>query len=195
MRGDDTGPMHRTLAMRDGPSPAALADQTQAPESVARLFREHGRFVMRAVLRLGVAERDAQDVCQEVFLTALRRHADFGTGRETTWLYGICLRVAANHRRKAHRRYEETQAEVVAPTDTPATEQEIDARRLMRRLDAALERLPRKKREVFVLFEFAEREMEEVAAILGIPLKTCYSRLYAARAELQADLATPGGRP
>lgn len=176
-------------------SEAVPAAAVEAPQAVAaRLFAAHARFVARGLARLGVAEHDVQDACQEVFLTAFRRQGAFrGESRETTWLYGICLRVAANYRRKRQRRREELRAEVTHADAAQPPEAAIDVRRLANQLDAALERLSEKKREVFVLFEFAEREMEEVAEIVGVPLKTCYSRLYAARSELQADLARQRG--
>jgi len=181
--------MHRPLAAQAAHDDAR-ATPSDATLAAARLFMAHGPFVLRVLPRLGVAEQDAQDVCQEVFLTAFRHHDRFdGTSRETTWLYGICLRVAANHRRKGYRRREQPHAEVPSGTHVDDSEAVLDARRLSHLLDAALERLPLKKREVFVLFEFAERDMEEIATIVSAPLKTCYSRLYAARAELQADLA------
>jgi RNA polymerase sigma-70 factor (ECF subfamily) len=187
----DDSSMHRSLTLEDdAPLPAARLNT--ASEATERLFVAHGRFVLRVLLRMGVAEQDARDLGQEVFLTVFRKHGEFlGDSRETTWLYGICLRVAANYRRKGHRRLEQLHAAipVTAPAHEQGHEHEIDARRLMCSLDAALERLPPKKRDVFVLYEFAEREMEEISEILGAPLKTCYSRLYAAREELKADLA------
>ena len=48
-------------------------------------------------------------------------------------------------------------------------------------LDRALEMLDDEKREVFVLFDLEELPMNDVAAMLRCPIKTAYSRLYAAR--------------
>ena len=186
--------MPRTLLLEAAPAVAVSASEDTPQVAAARLFAAHARFVVRVLARLGVAEADVQDACQEVFLTAFRRHDAFHVGRrETTWLYGISLRVAANHRRRHRRKPEELRAEVAVEHALPEPEVALDARRLASALDAALERLPEKKREVFVLFEFAEREMEEIAKIVGAPLKTCYSRLYAARSELQADLVRSRG--
>jgi RNA polymerase sigma-70 factor (ECF subfamily) len=180
----------RSALLTPGSTLAEARPHEDARVAASRLFEAHGRFVARALARLGVRDADLQDACQEVFLTAFRRHDAFdAASRETTWLYGISLRVAANHRRKQRRSREELHAEVVPEATARVTEESLDARRLARRLDAALERLPRKKREVFVLFEFAEREMREIAKIVGAPLKTCYSRLHAAREALRDDLA------
>jgi len=41
---------------------------------------------------------------------------------------------------------------------------------------------------VFVLFDVEGLAMEEVAQIMGCPLQTAYSRLYAARRKVEASL-------
>ncbi len=60
-------------------------------------------------------------------------------------------------------------------------------------LDSALERLPSKQREIFVLFEVEELSMSEIAQLLGCPEKTAYTRLYAARRNLTRQLARHAG--
>jgi DNA-directed RNA polymerase specialized sigma24 family protein len=44
------------------------------------------------------------------------------------------------------------------------------------------------KRTVFVLHEFGELSMLEISEVVGSPIKTCFSRLHAARRELRALL-------
>jgi RNA polymerase sigma-70 factor (ECF subfamily) len=52
-------------------------------------------------------------------------------------------------------------------------------------LDAVLDTLDEDKRTVFVLYELEELQMMEVAAIVGCPLQTAYSRLHAARRQVE----------
>ena len=55
---------------------------------------------------------------QEVFIVVHRRLDSYDeVSRITTWLYGICMRVAAGHRRKAHVRRERAVSEV--PEESP----------------------------------------------------------------------------
>ena len=148
-------------------------------------MREHGVFVWRTLRRLGVREADVDDVCQEVFVVVNRKLAEFEPRASLkSWLYGICVRTAAAHRRKAPVRRE-------VPTESPeqgATERGPDAtlesRQGLAMLDRALDALDADKREVFVLFEIEEVAMSEVASILGCPLQTAYSRHAAARAQV-----------
>jgi RNA polymerase sigma-70 factor, ECF subfamily len=172
-----TAAQQSTVIEGEPPSAAAvsLRDRTTA------LFSEHGRFVWRVLRRLGVMEADVEDVCQDVFLTAHRKLADFeerSTSR--TWLYGICLRVAANYRRRSYRRRERSIETLDEPSAGPSSSGLEVAE-----LDRALARLSEVKRTVFVLYEFGELSMAEVAEVVGSPVKTCFSRLHAARRELR----------
>ena len=70
--------------------------------SMRQIFDEHARYIWRTLRHLGIPEADAPDLCQEVFVTVHRRLASFeGRSSLRTWLYGICIRVASEHRRYA----------------------------------------------------------------------------------------------
>jgi RNA polymerase sigma-70 factor (ECF subfamily) len=74
---------------------------------VERIFREHGSFVWRTLRRLGLNESDADDLCQEVFVIVHRKLGEFEQRSSMrTWLYGIAVRVAIAHKRRAHVRRE-----------------------------------------------------------------------------------------
>jgi RNA polymerase sigma-70 factor (ECF subfamily) len=159
---------------------------------VAALFREHGGLVERALRRAGVAERDLPDARQEVFIVVLRKLGGFEHRcRLSTWLYAIAVHVASDYRRKAYRRHERLGPERQQgcdPDALDALEQRERLEHVLRRVDA----LPPAQREVFVLHELFELSMAEVAARLRCPLKTAFSRLYAARRQLQAELRACG---
>ena len=53
-------------------------------------------------------------------------------------------------------------------------------------LDLALDTLDEKKRAVFVLYEIEQLSMNEVAQVLECPLQTAYSRLHAAREQVES---------
>ena len=157
--------------------------------SFERVFQEQAPYVWRALRRLGVAEADADDVCQDVFLVVHRKLATFGGSSLRTWLYGICLRVASEHRRRPHRRREEVVEAVPDPGVAPSQEDDVERRRALALLDEALSLLDDDKRAVFVLFELEQVPMVEVAEAAGCPLQTAYSRLYAARKIVEEALA------
>jgi RNA polymerase sigma-70 factor (ECF subfamily) len=145
------------------------------------LFETQARFVWRVLARLGIPNADLPDVSQEVFLSAHRLLATFEHRcAVTTWLYGISLRVASTHRRRLFRRREEVTAE---PPEGVAQVTSLNAEAAVQRarLERVLYELPEEQANVFILYELEELTMSEVAAALGYPLQTAYSRLYAAR--------------
>lgn len=155
----------------------------------ADVFREHAPYVWRAMRRLGVREADAEDLCQEVFVVVHRKLAEFeGRSSMRTWIYGICVRVARDHRRRAHVRREQPTEHV--PEERRSAPQLAELLRSEARalLDAALETLDDDKRAVFVLYEIEGLEMKEVAEAVGCPLQTAYSRLHAARKRVTATV-------
>ncbi len=163
----------------------ALSLSSAPALDTASLFREHARYVWRALRRLGVREADIEDVCQEVFVVVHRRLHDFeGRSSAGTWIYGIAVRVASDYRRRAsHVREVVTES----PPDQLSRDDPHDALAAYQAratLDQLLDQLDDDKRAVFVLFEIEELPMQEVAQALGCPLQTAYSRLHAARAKV-----------
>src|SRR5262249_9772535 len=95
-------------------------------------------------------------------------------------------------RRRAHRRREETVAEVpeTAISDDDRSPEQVAAQRQARaRLGAALDGMDLEKRAIFVMFELDEVSGEEIAEILGVPLGTVDSRFHAAGKAFRRALA------
>jgi RNA polymerase sigma-70 factor (ECF subfamily) len=155
-----------------------------APEFRA-LYDQHFDFVWRALRRLGVKEPDVFDLAQKVFLTAHFKLSEFeGRSRVTTWLFGICQRVASDHRRSAPvRREVVTEAgELELLGRLPASQlAHAEARQRALVAEAILDRLPEAQRVVFVLFELEEMSGEAIAELLAVPVGTVRSRLRLAR--------------
>jgi RNA polymerase sigma-70 factor (ECF subfamily) len=156
--------------------------------TLREIFDAHAAYVLRSLRHLGVAESDIEDVGQEVFVTVHRRLSSFeGRSKLRTWLYGICLRVASDYRRRAHVRRERATADPARDLPEPderAPDAQVQARAELR---ALLDQLDEDKRAVVVLYEIEGFSMKEVAEMLGCPLQTAYSRLHAARDRMVAE--------
>ena len=158
--------------------------------TLAAIVEEHGPFVWRTLRRLGVGPGYVEDVAQEVFLVVHRRLADYdGRSGMRAWLYGICAKKGAEHRRRAWFRRERPVAEAPETAIPPDQPEAMERREARAQLEAILGELDPKKRDVFVLFELEEMSLAEVAAAVGCPLQTAYSRLHSARALVQASIA------
>jgi RNA polymerase sigma-70 factor (ECF subfamily) len=155
----------------------------------SKIFSEHVRYVWRALLGLGVAEADVQDASQHVFLVLHAKLGRYdGSCPLRTFIYGICLRIASDYRRRRKRAHEHP-VETLPERAVPASQlTDVAARQALERLQGVLERLPEAQREVFVLFELEELTMVETAQAMGCPLFTAYARLRSAHQALAREL-------
>lgn len=179
---------------RPGPdaSDAALVAWIAAGDTRALgvLFDRHAAAMRRLVSRLGLRDTDAEDVVQTTFLDVMRTASAFdGRADARPWLLGMAAMRVRRHRRSFARlaaRLARFGSEPVREVPTPECEtaERLEARRAL----AALERLSEKKREVFVLVALEGLSCEDVAAQIGIPVGTIWTRLHHARAELRAML-------
>jgi RNA polymerase sigma-70 factor (ECF subfamily) len=163
------------------------ASAASARDALPAIYDAHFEYVWRALRALGVAEAQAEDAAQDVFVTAHRRLPEFeGRSSVRTWLYAIALRTARKYR--AARKTEPLDAEEVEGSGaTP--EQAAVARDDARLLEAALAELDYDKREVFVLAELEELTAPQIAEITGAPVNTVYARLRAARQRVAKTVA------
>jgi len=167
----------------------------------AGVYREHADFVWRSLQHLGVPSADLEDLLQEVFIVVHRKVGGFeGQSRITTWLFGICLRVASRHRRRAFFRFERQTTDVPERIDPSTPEDRVTDEQRKSILERALGRLSLEQRAVFVLFELEGHSCQEIAELTSIPLGTVHSRLHHARKHVKKSLlkggfAVPKGTP
>jgi RNA polymerase sigma-70 factor (ECF subfamily) len=165
--------------------PDSAPENAASDESFQQLFDRHAPLVWRALRHLGVREADIADQCQEVFVVVFRRRESF-EGRSTidTWIYGICLRVASEYRRRAYFRREVVQGDVDLGEVEPSQAVEVEQLRWRERLRQLLDTLDEAQRDAFVLYEIEGLSMKEIAEIMQCPLQTAYSRLRLARSAI-----------
>jgi RNA polymerase sigma-70 factor (ECF subfamily) len=202
-----TGSVPRVLAITDASEAGAVAadahghgqgqgqGQGNVPLPTFReVFEAHVRYVWRSLLGLGVNEADVPDASQQVFLVVHARLTAqrVPAGALRTFVYGVCLRVAADFRGRAHRRHERLCATPPEPVTVATQEQTVGVREALQTLETVLAQLPAPQRDAFVLYEIEELEMAEVASALGCPLQTAYSRLHAARKCVMVAFAEAG---
>jgi RNA polymerase sigma-70 factor (ECF subfamily) len=161
-------------------------------EAFRELFRRHRADVARLAYRMlgasrGCSPADLEDLIQEVFLQVHKSLSDFrGQSKFTTWLHRVTVNVVLMNRRAARSR-PVFAAELVGEHEPDSgIRPDEDAARL-RRLEAfrrVLDRLPEKKRTVFVLHELEGVAPAEIATIVDAPVLTVRTRLFYARREV-----------
>ncbi|MFZ6180750.1 RNA polymerase sigma factor [Nannocystis pusilla] len=168
-------------------SAAAQAAAPPSPALVA-VYREHFQFVWRSARRLGAPAAALDDVVQDVFLIVARRLTEFrGEASMRTWLFAITMRVVQVHRRSASRHLRRVEAFAEAHAEGGGSDPYArkDATDTLLKL---LDQLDDERRAVFVLAELEGMTAQEIAAGLALNVNTVYSRLRAARQQLERAL-------
>jgi RNA polymerase sigma-70 factor (ECF subfamily) len=148
-------------------------------------------FVWRSLCRLGVPDAQIDDAVQDVFVVVHRRLDDF-EGRSTvkTWLFGIALRVARDHRRAiGRRRARETMADLPEEPSGDSPLENAAKAEAVRVLYGLLDQLDHDRRAVFVMAELEQMSAPDIADALDVNVNTVYSRLRAARADFEDAVA------
>lgn len=144
--------------------------------------------VARGVLR---NDADAEDVAQEALLRAYRHFNRLrDRNRFRAWLVRITFRLALD-RARARKRREQRETLWAQPAFCipSATVEDLAASgEFQAHLERALEELPNKLRLVLLLAAMEGHTLDEVAAMLRLPLGTVKSRLFLARKKLAEKL-------
>jgi RNA polymerase sigma-70 factor (ECF subfamily) len=155
------------------------------------LYRTHSGRLFSVACRMVGNTADAEDLLQEIFLTAHRKLEGFrGDSSLGTWLY----RLATNHcldflRSRATRAGQITDALDDDPTIADAGSKGLAERTVTKMdLERALARLPEGCRAAFVLHDIEGLEHREVGDVLGIAEGTSKSQVHKARLRLRTLL-------
>ena len=168
---------------------SAVQLESNTHDRFQAVFQAEFAYVCTSLRRLGVNERDLEDVAHDLFVAVWKRFATYDPARPVRpWLFAFAFRFASDYRRLARHK-----VELLVERDAPDVEggapraDELLARKDAQRvLLAALESIDVERRAVFILFELDECPMQEIASSLGIPTNTADSRLRLAREEFQA---------
>lgn len=169
-----------------------LVRRAQRGDRVAfsELFRQHKNDVSRLVFRMLGPTNDLEDVVQEVFLQVHRSLAEFrGQAKFSTWLHRVTVNVVLMVRRAAKSRpvFSREPPMDYEPDGGIMPDEDAARRARIIAFKRLLEKLPEKKRTVFILHEIEGKAPSEIAEIVGAPVLTVRTRLFYARREL-ADM-------
>jgi len=164
------------------------------------LVRPYERRVYAAALAILRNETDAEDTAQEAMLKALANIRQFrAESRFSTWLIQITVNEALMRRRRERTRMTEAiddqrdeEGEYV-PRDfadwREIPSEALERKEVRQKLAQALASLDRKYREVFVLRDMEQLNIQETAEALGISVASVKTRLLRARLMLRDLLA------
>ena len=170
---------------------ARIAAGSQA--ALSELMARHGRGLRTFATRYLGHAADAEDVVQEVFVTAWKQAARFdpGRGRASTWLYRITAnRCIDQRRRRALRNFfglDDIAEEPAAPEANAETA--TAARQELAIVSDGLSRLPERQRMALLLRAVAELDIGGIADVMGTSTGSVEQLLVRGRRTLRDLLA------
>ncbi len=168
----------------------ALAGETRAFEE---LVRRHLRSAHAVALGVLGNPADAEDVCQDAFLTALERLEECrDPKRFAAWLMRIVRNRALNFRASRSLRQGVPLEEAAGKSGSGDPQREAERSEARERLLAALSGLPESQREVVLLHDLEGWRHREIAELLGTSEGAVRVRLHEARRRLRTELEEGG---
>ncbi|UQA58572.1 RNA polymerase sigma factor [Polyangium aurulentum] len=166
------------------------------PEAfIGALYANFGKPVRRKLRRAGVARADVEDLCQAVFLVALRRQRRVPTGHTDArrWLLDTARKIARNYHRLYYRQYEVSDDDaleraIAEPQDPEAA---LASRILVHRSG---QRLGASDREILASYHVEGDCLVSIASMLGISKSGAYVRLVQAERRLAMTTDAHPGR-
>lgn len=174
------------------PPASTASTEVATPTSPSEAYAVYFGLVFRNLRRLGVEDSALEDAVQDVFIVVFRRWGEFEQRSSLrTWIFGIVMHVARDHRRAQKRhaarlRVARQDADVRPLAESPLLDAELrEATRLLHRV---LDHLDDEERSLIVLADLEEIPTAEVAAVMNLNPSTCRGRIAAARRAFAAVL-------
>jgi RNA polymerase sigma-70 factor (ECF subfamily) len=159
---------------------------------VAELCEAQTPQLRRHLQAFGARGDDLDDLVQEVFLVLHAKREILARVRPLDpWLREVCRRVAAGHRRRAHRRHEVAFGEPLEPmVDEGGTDSAFEEEERQLRLHLALTRLDEYSRHLVALHEIGNLPLGDMAELIAADRKTVRKRLSTALRRLTTLLGS-----
>lgn len=162
------------------------------------LYLRYQHKVQALLARYLTRHQDVEDIAQETFIKAYRALPRFrGESAFYTWLYRIAVNTAKNHLAARPQRVQTVEldaedadggelAAALRQEDGPEDAAQSDE--LKEAIDAAIAALPEDLRSALTLREFNGLSYAQIAEVLDCPVGTVRSRIFRARAAVDAAI-------
>lgn len=153
---------------------------------------ENNKIKIQAIIKkfVGVPSEDLE---QEIFLRVWKRLDTYKEQNKfTQWVCTVASNVckdflkSKDYKTSSMQTFDENITENLKSTDTP--EKILDKKLRGKLILKAVDNLPKKLKQVVIMFEFEGRSYEEISKKLKVPEGTIKSRLYNARKTLAEQL-------
>ncbi|WP_240644584.1 RNA polymerase sigma factor [Paenibacillus paeoniae] len=172
-----------------------IAVQGGGPEQYRPFVQAYGPYIYKTVYAVLHSPHDAEDVTQEVLLLIYRSLPNYRMDGLKTWITRIAVNRAIDFKRSKARRPEQLMEQegvdrqktefladgMLSAMPAPAAESIAIRQEELSYIQAKVDELPDRYREVIHAFYIEEKSYEQIAAETGLERKSVESRLYRAR--------------
>lgn len=155
------------------------------------IIAEYGGLIRSVIKKITGSYNE--DIEQEVYIKTWKNMENYQEqGKFSSWLSTLTANVCRDYFKSKQHIMETKQVsgeEILDKVKVGGRQEEvIDAKKRQKIILKAVDALPRKLRQVVILFEFEEKSYEEISKKLGLPVGTIKSRLFNARKILSEKL-------
>jgi len=196
VRGEATVAVH--TGELDVESDLDLVIRAQSGEAAAfgELVDRHKRMVYGIISRMVTSRDEADDLAQDVFVSAYRHIGGFRRDAKfTTWLHTVTVNTTLKRLKRMKRQITVSMDDpdiglesVIRADSEPSPDEALGDKQRQEAVRKAVDSLPDKQRIVVVMHYFEQYSCDEIAAALRCSVGTVWSRLHYACKRLQKEL-------
>jgi RNA polymerase sigma factor (sigma-70 family) len=154
------------------------------------LVLRNEKLVIHIVCRMVKLKQDQEDICQEVFLKVYDKLAGFRFGSKlSTWIGSIAFNTCVNFLSKTKIALTDIEEPFAEVNTAPAPDELLINKERNRLLWQYVDELPPVQQTVLSLFHRQEISLDEIAAMMNMPLGTVKSHLHRARQAIRMKLS------
>lgn len=153
-------------------------DRIAADELIKRYYDEIYRYAYRQSNHSADSKEEAQDLTQEIFISALRSLPTFNRRKASfrTWLYQVAnSRVIDSHRRFSPSEVQIDETEIYDNTDFTLELQNTD---LLQKIENHISSLPSGVQRIFRLHLYGDMTFAQIAKVVELPEATVKTKYY-----------------
>ena len=148
---------------------------------------------IKSIIRM-ITKQDNEDIEQEVYIKVWKGSVNkTGISKFSQWVNKITANTCKDFLKSKQYRIDNMKIEddtvINEIKDSKTPDKILDSKQRQKMILKAVDRLPKKQKEVIILYEFEEKSYEEISQKLKVPIGTIKSRLYCAREILKEELS------
>ena len=137
--------------------------------------------------------KENEDIEQEVYIKVWRGSEGKSISRISQWVNKITANTCKDFLKSKQFRTENMKIDdeniLNEVRDTKTPEKILNSKQRQKMILKAVDNLPKKMRDVIILYEFEQKTYDEISRKLNVPIGTVKSRLSCAREILRDDLS------